>query len=188
MQFILGSSSPRRLELLKSIGLNPDKVISPNIDETINKNEAPQEYVKRIALSKMEALKRENIEGVILTADTIAFCGRRLIDKTENPDTAIENLKLLSGKRHKVITGLCIMDKDKKLITKSVISIVQMQRLSEKEIKDYIKCNEWKNVAGSYRIQGKAESFIKFINGSYSNIVGLPLYETKNILRSIGCI
>ena len=188
MKFILGSSSPRRLELLKNIGVIPDQVISPNIDESIYKNEAPQNYVKRISYEKMNSLKEQNSNSIILTADTIAFCGRRLIDKTDKPEIAIQNLNLLSGKRHKVITSLCILDKNKNLITKSVLSTILMKRLSKSEIEQYIMSNEWSNVAGSYRIQGQAESFIKFINGSYSNIVGLPLYETRNILKSVGTI
>ena len=188
MEFILGSSSPRRLELLKSIGINPSQVIAPDIDETINKNEAPQDYVKRISFEKMNALKKEKIEGVILTADTIAFCGRRLLDKTDNPEIAFQNLLLLSGKRHKVITSLCVLNNSKDLITKSVASTVLIKKLSKQEIDEYITSREWINVAGSYRIQGQADSFIKFINGSYSNIVGLPLYQTRNILKSVGVI
>ena len=188
MKFILGSSSPRRLELLKSIGVYPDQVISPGINESIRKNETPKDYVKRISIEKMNVLKENNSNGIILTADTIAFCGRRLIDKTDKSEIAIQNLNFLSGKRHKVITTLCILDKDKNLITKSVLSTILMKRLSKNEIEQYITTNEWLNVAGSYRIQGKAESFIKFINGSYSNIVGLPLYETRNILKSVGAL
>ncbi len=188
MKFILGSSSPRRLELLKSIGINPDQVISPNIDESISKNEDPKDYVKRISLEKMNSLKGDNPNSIILTADTIAFCGRRLIDKTDQSETAIKNLNFLSGKRHKIITSLSILDKNENIITKSVLSTILMKRLSKKEIDYYISSNEWVNVAGSYRIQGQAESFIKFINGSYSNIVGLPLYETRNILNSVGVI
>lgn len=188
MKFILGSSSPRRLELLKSIGINPDQVISPDIDESIHKNETPKDYVKRISFEKMNSLKENSSSSIILTADTIAFCGRRLIDKTDKSEIAIQNLNFLSGKRHKVITSLCVLDKDKNLITKSVLSIILMKRLSKNEIDQYIASNEWLNVAGSYRIQGQAESFIKFISGSYSNIVGLPLYETRNILKSVGAI
>ena len=188
MKFILGSSSPRRLELLKSIGIIPDQVISPDIDESIHKNETPKDYVKRISFEKMDSLKENNSNSIILTADTIAFCGRRLIDKTDKSEIAIQNLNFLSGKRHKVITSLCVLDKDNNLITKSVLSTILMKRLSKNEIDQYIASNEWLNVAGSYRIQGQAESFIKFISGSYSNIVGLPLYETRNILKSVGAI
>ena len=188
MKFILGSSSPRRLELLKSIGINPDQVISPDIDESIHKNETPKDYVKRISFEKMNSLKENSPGSIILTADTIAFCGRRLIDKTDKSEIAIQNLNFLSGKRHKVITSLCVLDKDKNLITKSVLSTILMKRLSKNEIDQYITSYEWLNVAGSYRIQGQAESFIKFISGSYSNIVGLPLYETRNILKSVGAI
>ena len=188
MKFILGSSSPRRLELLKSIGINPDQVISPDIDESIHKNETPKDYVKRISFEKMNSLKENSSSSIILTADTIAFCGRRLIDKTDKSEIAIQNLNFLSGKRHKVITSLCVLDKDNNLITKSVLSTILMKRLSKNEIDQYITSNEWLNIAGSYRIQGQAESFIKFISGSYSNIVGLPLYETRNILKSVGAI
>tara|TARA_B110001454_G_scaffold218746_1_gene247723 strand:+ start:2373 stop:2939 length:567 start_codon:yes stop_codon:yes gene_type:complete len=186
LDFILGSSSPRRLDLLNSIGIIPKEVISPNINESILKKELPLVYCKRIALEKLNTLINDYPNEIILTADTIAFCGRRILDKTKNSIEAKNNLKILSGKRHKVATSLCILRKDKKIITKTVISSVSMKSFSEKEIDTYIESNEWINVAGSYRIQGQAESFIKSINGSYSNIVGLPLYETKNILNSIG--
>ena len=186
MKLILGSSSPRRLELLTSIGIIPSKVFPPNISEEINKKELPKDYCKRIALEKMASFKNDFNKDIIITADTIAYCGRRLADKTSDQKVARDNLSLLSGRRHKVLSVICVKNHLNKIRTKEVITSVQFKVLSKMDIDAYIESMEWKEVAGSYRIQGFAESFIKSINGSYSNVVGLPLYETKNLLLSAG--
>jgi septum formation protein len=125
---------------------------------------------------------------VILTADTIAYSGRRIIDKTNDEVIARKNLNKLSGRRHRVSTVLCLRDTKNKVISRSVTTTVNFKLLNKKDIDNYIKTNEWKNVAGSYKIQGFAEVFIKSINGSYSNVVGLPLFQTNNLLGSVGLI
>jgi septum formation protein len=130
--------------------------------------------------------KHEN--AVILTADTIAYSGRRIIDKTNDEVIARKNLNKLSGRRHRVSTVLCLRDIKNKVISRSVTTTVNFKLLNKKDIDNYIKTNEWKNVAGSYKIQGFAEVFIKSINGSYSNVVGLPLFQTNNLLGSVGLI
>ena len=185
MNLILGSSSPRRLELLKSINIHPKKIISPDIDESQSSNEHPLDYCKRIALKKLQKLILNNRAEAILSADTIVYSGRKLIDKTDDPNLAMKNIISISGKKHRVATTICICDKSGKTVSKTVLSIVTMKRLNKNEIEKYIQTSEWVNVAGSYKIQGYAEAFIKSINGSYSNIVGLPLYETRNILNSM---
>lgn len=186
MKLILGSSSPRRLELLASIGIIPYKVCSPNISEKTNKKELPNDYCKRIAQEKMDSFKNDFNNNIVITADTIAYCGRRLVDKTSDKKVAKDNLSLLSGRRHKVLSVICVRNHLNKIKTKSVVTSVQFKVLSKIDIDTYIQSMEWQDVAGSYRIQGFAESFIKSINGSYSNVVGLPLYETKNLLLSVG--
>lgn len=186
MNFILGSSSPRRLELLESIGIKPFKVVSPHINEDIYKNERPLDYCKRITIEKANILKDQFPNDILLTADTIAFCGRRIIDKTSELESACNHLKILSGRRHKVATTICVKDSKNKLISKTVTTVLNFKRLTKVDIENYLKTDEWQGVAGSYRIQGYASSFIKSINGSYTNVVGLPLYETKNLLLSVG--
>ena len=186
MNFILGSSSPRRLELLGSIGINPDRIVSPDINEKINKNESPLEYSKRISYEKMISLINSFPKDILLTADTVAYCGRRLIDKTLKIDIAKIHLGLLSGRRHRVSTSVCIKNERGNIAQRTVTTSVSFKKLSQKEINLYLDTKEWEGVAGSYRIQGYASSFIKSINGSYTNVVGLPLYETKNLLLSAG--
>ncbi len=186
MKLILGSASPRRVELLAKLNINPSKVISPNIDETIKKNELPLNYCKRIAHQKLEQFQNKNKGSIILTADTIAYTGRTLVDKTEDENIAFKNLSRLSGKKHRVSTSFCIRNLENRIFAKTVTTVVSFKVLSDKDIKDYMKTNDWRGVAGSYKIQGSAESFIKSINGSYSNVVGLPLYEVNNLLVSAG--
>ncbi len=186
MKLILGSASPRRLELLSKIKVYPDEVISSNIDETIKKNELPINYCQRIAYEKLSHFRNKFNESIILTADTIAYSGRTLLDKTNDKNIATQNLLKLSGKRHRVSTSICIRNEKNKILKKTVTTTVCFKRLSNKDIDEYMNSGDWKGVAGSYKIQGEAESFIKFINGSYSNVVGLPLYEAKNLLISAG--
>ena len=185
-KFILGSSSPRRLELLKQINLFPDQVIKPEINETPENKELPIFYVKRMAREKMKVVQKNFPNDLILTADTIVYVGRRIIDKTDEKSKAIKFLKLLSGRRHKVSTAFNLYCKDKIDSLRVVTSIVKMKRFSESEIKSYIESNEWIGKAGAYGIQGSAEKFIQFISGSYSNIVGLPLNQVYGSLNSIG--
>ena len=186
LKFILGSSSPRRLELLKQINFHPNEIFKPEINEDPQKKELPILYVKRMAKEKMDVVKKKFPNDLILTADTIVYVGRRIIDKTNEKSKAIKFLELLSGRRHRVSTAFNLYCKDKIDSLRVVTSVVKMKRLTDNEIKSYIESNEWKGKAGAYGIQGSAEKFIQFISGSYTNIVGLPLNQVYGSLNSIG--
>ena len=186
LKFILGSSSPRRLELLKQINYHPNEIFKPEINEDPQKKELPILYVKRMAREKMYVVKKKFPNDLILTADTIVYVGRRIIDKTNEKSKAIKFLELLSGRRHRVSTAFNLYCKDKIDSLRVVTSVVKMKRLTDNEIKSYIESNEWKGKAGAYGIQGSAEKFIQFISGSYTNIVGLPLNQVYGSLNSIG--
>ena len=186
LKFILGSSSPRRLELLKQINFYPNEIFKPKINENPQIKELPILYVKRMAKEKMEVAKKKFPNDLILTADTIVYVGRRIIDKTNEQSKAIKFLELLSGRRHRVSTAFNLYCKDKIDSLRVVTSVVKMKRLTENEIRSYIESNEWKGKAGAYGIQGSAEKFIQFISGSYTNIVGLPLNQVYGSLNSIG--
>ena len=186
LKFILGSSSPRRLELLKQINFYPNEIFKPEINEDQQKKELPILYVKRMAKEKMDVVKKKFPYDLILTADTIVYVGRRIIDKTDEKSKAIKFLELLSGRRHRVSTAFNLYCKDKIDSLRVVTSVVKMKRLTENEIKSYIETDEWKGKAGAYGIQGSAEKFIQFISGSYTNIVGLPLNQVYGSLNSIG--
>ena len=186
LKFILGSSSPRRLELLKQINFYPNEIFKPEINEDPHKKELPILYVKRMAKEKMDVVKKKFPNDLILTADTTVYVGRRIIDKTNEQSKAIKFLELLSGRRHRVSTAFNLYCKDKIDSLRVVTSVVKMKRLTENEIKSYIETDEWKGKAGAYGIQGSAEKFIQFISGSYTNIVGLPLNQVYGSLNSIG--
>ena len=186
LKFILGSSSTRRLELLKQINFYPNEIFKPEINEDPQKKELPILYVKRMAKEKMDVVKKKFPNDLILTADTIVYVGRRIIDKTNEQSKAIKFLELLSGRRHRVSTAFNLYCKDKIDSLRVVTSVVKMKRLTDNEIKSYIESNEWKGKAGAYGIQGSAEKFIQFISGSYTNIVGLPLNQVYGSLNSIG--
>lgn len=183
---ILASGSPRRLALLEQAGIRPDKVLPADIDETPFKNELPAIYARRIAAAKALKVSGEEKGAFILSADTVVACGRRILPKTETQKEALECLELLSGRRHKVLTAVSVTSPEGKQRTKLVTSVVRFKRLSSLELKAYIASDEWKGKAGGYAIQGMAATLIAFISGSYSGIVGLPLYETVNLLRDMG--
>ena len=183
-QLILGSGSPRRLELLAVLGLHPAEVRSPNIDETPLKGELPRIYCNRITASKAAALPVGENE-VILCADTTVALGRRIMGKPDNIDEARAFLKKLSGRRHKVITALVVKN-SKRIWQKDVVSILQMKRLQPQELEGYLASGDWQGKAGGYGIQGLAGAFIPWISGSYPAIMGLPLPETAHLLQSAG--
>ena len=184
--FILGSGSKRRSDLLKQISIKPDLIIPPDINEIIKSKELPINYVKRMALEKNIIFQDQHKQSIILTADTIVSLGKRVLPKAVNKEIAETCLKQLSGRRHKVYTSFAISSPNNILRTKTVQSIVKFKRLDVKEILYYLDSNEWEGKAGGYAIQGVAASFINFISGSYSNIVGLPLAEVYRILLSVG--
>jgi len=181
---ILASASKARLELLESVGITPDKILNTNIDETPKKSEKPLDYVSRIALEKNKSVKKKKIE-IVLTADTVVALGRRILQKPNDEEEALYFLNLLSGRRHKVYTSICIFYKEK-YYQKNVKTTLKMKRLSDDEKKCYLLTDEWKGKAGGYSIQGAASYFFPFISGSYSNVVGLPLTETVGMLHGIG--
>ena len=181
--FILASSSPRRLALLNQAGIVPKRVESPNVHEDMGENEPILKYVKRMAREKALAVSRLYPDDNVMAADTVVVCGNRILFKTDDKEQARRNLQLLSGRRHKIITAVCLIDKDKKETVKSVVAKVKFKRLSSEEINNYLETDEWKGKAGSYAIQGRAECFVQTMLGSWSNVVGLPLCETVNLLQ-----
>ncbi|NBX03885.1 MAG: septum formation protein Maf [Alphaproteobacteria bacterium] len=181
--FILASASPRRLALLAQIGIAPAEVISADIDETPLKNELPHFYAARVAREKALAVAAQHPDAVVLAADTVVACGRRILPKAEDEKTARKCLTLLSGKRHRVYTAVCIIAGGKTR-EKTVMTQVKFSRLSPQQISAYIATNEWHGKAGGYAIQGEAAAFIPSINGSFSNVVGLPLAEVASMLTA----
>ena len=175
IKFVLGSASPRRLDLLKQINVIPDHVYKPDIDEKPYAKELPILYVKRMAKEKMNVVKNKFPNDLILTADTVVYAGRRIIDKTEEEDEAYKFLMFLSGRRHRVTTAFNLYCKDKLDSLRVVTSIVKIKRLTQQEIVSYVKSNEWKGKAGGYGIQDWSKVFIKKIDGCFYNVVGFPL-------------
>ena len=183
MKLILGSGSPRRKKILAQVGIKPAAIRVPNVDETPLKKELPLQYCRRIAEKKIKALELADDE-IALCADTTVALGRRILGKPSDRDEANSFLSLLSGRRHKVITCVAAK-KQSKVKVKEVISIVKMKVLSFQEIETYLDSGDWEGKAGGYGIQGPAASFIPWISGSYTGIVGLPLTETMGLLSSL---
>jgi nucleoside triphosphate pyrophosphatase len=183
---VLASASPRRRELLAQLGIVPDAVDPPDIDETPLPGELPAEHARRLALAKAAAVAPRHPQAYILAADTVVACGRRILPKADTHATAESCLKLLSGRRHRVIGGLCVIAPMGKRVVRIVASQVVFKRLSPDERAAYLASGEWQGKAGGYAIQGRAAGFIAWISGSYSNVVGLPLYETHVLLAGLG--
>ena len=186
---ILASASPRRLQLLEQIGIKPDRVVPADIDESVRPRELPRVHALRIATEKAKAVQaRLAPDGrtVILAADTVVACGRRILPKAEDDATVTKCLELLSGRRHQVVTAVALIDAAGKLRTRIVDTKVSFARLEAEEIARYVKLREGLGKAGGYAIQGRAAVFADAINGSYSNVVGLPLAETFRLLKACG--
>jgi nucleoside triphosphate pyrophosphatase len=179
---VLASASPRRLELLRQVGIVPDRVDPADIDETPAKGELPAAHVVRLAEAKARAVAPRHKGAFILAADTVIACGRRILPKAEDEASARACLTLLSGRRHRVYGGVAVMTPTGEMTIRRVISQVAFKRLSESEIATYLESGEWRGKAGGYAIQGRAAAFISWIAGSYSNVVGLPLFETAQLL------
>ncbi|WP_147124186.1 Maf family protein [Shimia ponticola] len=184
MKLILGSGSPRRRELIGVLGLTPDAIRAPDIDEFPLKGELPRAYCNRITLGKAEALEAAPDE-VILCADTTVALGRRILGKPDGAEGARQFLEMLSGRRHQVITAVAVKTSERVLV-KDVVSQVRMKRLSNAEIDAYLATGDWEGKAGGYAIQGPAGAFIPWISGSHAAIMGLPLTETAHLLRAAG--
>ena len=181
---ILASASPRRRELIARLGLTPDAIAPADIDETPAKGELPRDYAKRMAREKAEAAASD--AGFVLAGDTVVAAGRRILPKAEDEATARECLALLSGRRHRVLSAIALRAPDGTLRERLSETIVMFKRLSAEEIDAYIASGEWDGKAGGYAIQGFAEGLISRIQGSHSGVVGLPLYETRALLKAAG--
>lgn len=185
--FVLASASPRRIELLRNIKIFPKITYPSEINEDIISKENPRKYCIRIAKNKALKALEKYPEEFILSADTIVFCSNKIFLKPKDKEEAKKFLALFSGRKHNVLTCVCLAKKNL-IKVKKVFTKVTFKRLNAQEIEEYLLTNEWKDKAGAYAIQGYAEKFIKRINGSYSNVVGLPLFETYNLLNSQGLI
>lgn len=191
-KLVLASGSPRRVELLAQAGLEPDRLLPANIDETPAKSEHPRSLARRLSRQKAEKawsiLRDEGQhEGAfLLAADTVVAAGRQIMPKAELLDEASQCLRMLSGRSHRVYTGLCLVTPKEKLRQRIVETRVRFKRLSHEEMESYLASGEWRGKAGGYAIQGLAGTFVVRLVGSYSNVVGLPLYETVALLTGEG--
>jgi len=183
---VLASASPRRLELLRQIGIVPDHIDPADIDETPLRGELPASHVVRLAEAKARAVEPRHAQAFILAADTTVACGRRILPKAEDEVTARACLTLLSGRRHRVYGGVAVITPAGEIAIRRVVSQVAFKRLSEAELEAYLTSGEWRGKAGGYAIQGCAAAFIPWLAGSYSNVVGLPLFETAQLLAGRG--
>ena len=183
---VLASASPRRLDLLRQVGISPSEIFPAEIDETALPRELPRELARRLAEGKAQAVATSRPDTFVLGADTVVAVGRRILGKAESPDEAAKFLRLLSGRGHKVLGGVCILSPGGASAIRVVVTSVAFKRLSDIEIADYIAGDEWRGKAGAYAIQGMAARFVRQIGGSYTNIVGLPLFETVQMLTGLG--
>ncbi len=186
MSFILASASTRRLDLLRQIGITPTAIEAPHIDETEYTGELPAVYAKRIAAEKLSAVMQRHEGSFVLAADTVVALGRRVLPKAQDAVTARQYLKLLSGRRHKVIGGIAVAAPSGRTILRVATTGVVFKRLDAVEIERYVESGEWQGKAGGYAIQGLAAAFIPEIQGSYSNVVGLSLSDTYTMLTGLG--
>jgi nucleoside triphosphate pyrophosphatase len=184
VRLILASASPRRLDLLGRLGVTPDCVMPAEIDETPHKTELPDRYARRMAAEKAAAAATAG--SLVLAADTVVAAGRRILPKTENEDEARAALSLLSGRRHRVYSAVALTDAGGRTRTRLSTSLVAFKRLSPDEIEAYLASGEWRGKAGGYAIQGRAEALVRMLSGSHSGVMGLPLYETRALLRAAG--
>jgi septum formation protein len=183
---ILASASPRRRDLLAQIGIVPDSVVPASLDEAPKKGEVPEHHAARLAAEKASAVAAANPGAFVLGADTVVGLGRRILPKADDEATARRCLEALSGRRHRVIGGVCLIAPGGAVRKRLVTSIVAFNRLTEADIRSYLASGEWRGKAGGYAIQGRAAAHIRFVSGSYSNVVGLPLFETFNLLTGAG--
>ena len=183
---VLASASPRRLDLLRQIGVVPDIVDPADLDESLNRGELPGPHAARLAAAKAAAVAARHPGAYVIGADTVVARGRRVLPKPETEAEARRCLDLLSGARHRVYGGLTVLAPDGRSVHRLVQTQVGFKRLSAPEIADYLAGGEWRGKAGGYAIQGRAAVFVRMISGSYSNVVGLPLYEVAGLLRGLG--
>jgi len=182
---VLASASPRRLDLLRQVGIEPATIDPAHIDETPGRSELPRAYALRMARSKLAAVAGRHPGAIVLAADSVVVCGRRILPKAETAKQARACLGLLSGRRHRVLGGVAVGLPGGTVRARLVETVVRFKRLEPAEIDGYITSDEWRGKAGGYAIQGRAARFVSFLSGSYSNVVGLPLYETAVLLKGV---
>ncbi|MBB3066883.1 MULTISPECIES: nucleoside triphosphate pyrophosphatase [Limibacillus] len=185
-QLVLASASPRRLDLLRQVGIVPDQVDPAEIDEAVLPRELPPVYARRVAWAKLDAVCQRHSGAYVLAADTVVALGRRILPKAETEDQARRCLEMLSGSRHKVLGAVVLQGPDGTRVQRLAETAVRFKRLSDSEIASYLAGDEWRGKAGGYAIQGRAAAFIPWINGSYPNVVGLPILETLLLLKGLG--
>ena len=166
--------------------MTPDRIEAPEVDEAPLPRELPRAHALRVAQAKLDAVAGRAGAGFVVAADTVIACGRRILPKADDVQAARRGLELLSGRRHRVYGGVAAAAPDGRRAHRLVVTMVRFKRLSEEELEGYLASGEWQGKAGGYAIQGRAEAFIPDINGSYSNVVGLPLAATLNLLRGLG--
>lgn len=181
---VLASASPRRLDLLRQVGLEPDRIVPADLDETPLKGETPRQLAVRLALAKAEAASEP--DAYVIGADTVVALGRRVFGKPEDEAEARRMLGRLSGRAHRVLTGVAVRAPDGRIASRLSETRLRWKRLSAAEIDALLESGEWRGVAGGYRIQGRAAGFTLDLQGSYSGVVGLPLYETLALLEGLG--
>ena len=184
--FVLASASPRRRDLLAQIALLPGLIDAADVDELPRSGELPRAHALRLAEAKARLVSARHPGAFVLGADTVVACGRRILPKACDPEAARRCLALLSGRRHRVHGGIVVCGPDGRMRRRGVISTVTFRRLEARDIDDYLAAGEWRGKAGGYAIQGLAARFVRFVGGSYSNVVGLPLYETVQLLAGLG--
>ena len=184
-QLVLASASPRRLDLLAQIGIQPDLVSAADLDETPTKGEMPASYARRLAIAKAKAVAATH-DGIILAGDTVVACGRRILPKAETADTALSCLQLLSGRKHRVYGGIALITADRRLLVRVACSQIKFRRLTRNNIADALAFGDWQGKAGGYAIQGFAAQYIRHTSGSYSNIVGFSLFDVAALLDAAG--
>lgn len=189
LPIILASASPARLSLLRQVGIEPDQVLPADIDETEYRSELPKNLALRLSIEKATASANDIDRGIILGSDTVPVVGRTIMRKAASADEVRESLIMLSQRRHRIYTGVCIIKKEDgqiRQLQRVVKSIIKFKKLSKEEIDYYCVSGEGIGKAGGYTLSGYAESFVSFLSGSFSNVIGLPLFETVNMLNSFG--
>ena len=183
-RLVLASASPRRRDLLARLGIEPDAIVAADIDETPHKAELPRDYAKRMARAKADAAGADN--AFVLAGDTVVAAGRRILPKAEDEATARACLELLSGRRHRVFSAIALRAPDGSIREKLSETALRFKRLSAEEFDAYLATGEWHGKAGGYAIQGRAEALVAWLQGSHSGVIGLPLFETRALLKAAG--
>jgi len=185
-RLVLASASPRRRDLLAQIGIVPDAVDPADLDESPRKREQPREHARRLAVAKAALVADRHPAAIVLAADTVVGCGRRILPKAEDEATARRCLELLSGRRHRVHGAIALRLPGGRAVQRLSTTVVSFKRLEASEIDAYLASDEWRGKAGGYAIQGRAAAFVAFLSGSYSNVVGLDLHMVAQVLRGLG--